>query len=137
MALTEASPINRLVKAVGSKFKVTLKAGEDCKAGDALGYSSGWMRALATVATAIDAELIALEGGVGGDEIEVAVSAVLGGFTGGTAGGSVYQAEGTASGEYTETAPATTGDVNTIIGVILSATEILLFPGNRAPTTSA
>ena len=32
--------------------------------GDALGYSSGWKRALATVGTAIQGELIALQNGV-------------------------------------------------------------------------
>ena len=137
MALTEASPIRRNVKAVGPKFKITLKAAESCVAGDALGYNSGWMRALATAGTAIDTELIALEASSGGDEIEVCATAVIGGFTGGTVGGSVYQAEGTSSGEYTETAPSTTNDVNTIIGVIISATDILVWPGNRAPSLSA
>ncbi len=137
MALTEASPIRRVIRAIGPKFKITLKAAESCVAGDALGYSSGWMRALATVGTAIDTELIALEAGSGGDEIEVCETAVIDGFTGGTVGGSVYQAEGALSGQYTETAPSTTNDVNTIIGVIISATAILLWPGNRVPSLSA
>ena len=134
MALTEASPLNRNIKAIGPKFKITLSG--TVKAGDALGYSSGWKQALATTGTAIQTELIALEPGVSGDEIEVCATAVIGGFSGGTPGGSVYQAEGASNGEYTETAPSTSGDVNTIIGVILSATEILVWPGNRAPTTA-
>ena len=137
MALTEASPINRRVQAVGPKFKITLKAGESCVAGDALGYNAGWMRALATVGTAIQTRLIALEAGSGGDVIEVCNAAILGGFTGATAGNPLYQAEGALSGEYTETAPTTTGDVNTVIGRILSATEILVTPDTRDDSTSA
>ena len=136
MALTEASPKNRRITAIGPKFPITLKAASPCIAGDALGYSSGWMLALATTGTAIAAELIACEKGVGGDVIEACREAVIGGFSGGTVGGAVYQAEGTASGEYTETAPSTGGDCNTIIGVIISATEILVWPGNRAPTVA-
>jgi hypothetical protein len=136
MALTEASPVSRVTQEAGPKFRITLKAGESCVAGDALGYSSGWMRALATTGAAIQTELIALEAGSGGDVIEVCATAVIGGFTGGTPGGAVYQAEGSASGQYTETAPSTGGDVNTIIGVILSASEILVWPGNRAPSTA-
>ncbi len=137
MALTEGTPVSRNVKSAGPKFKITLKASEPCVAGDLLGFSSGWMRALATTGTAIQGELIALEAGAGGDEIEVCETAVLGGFTGGTAGASVYGAEGSASGEYTETAPSDTGDCDTIIGIILSATEILVWPGSRADSLSA
>ncbi len=134
MPLTEASPIHRTIKAIGPKFKITLAG--TVLAGDALGYASGWKQALATAGTAIQTELIALEGGDSGDEIEVAATAVLGGFTGGTVGGAVYQAEGSLNGQYTETAPATATDVNTIIGAILSATDILVWPGNRAPSTA-
>ena len=134
MALTESSPLSRTVKAAGPKFKITLAG--SVVAGDALGYATGWKQALATTGTAIQTELIALESGVSGDVIEVCQVAVIGGFTGGTVGGSVYQAEGSANGQYTETAPSTSGDVNTIIGVILSATEVLVWPGNRAPSTA-
>ena len=131
MALTEASPRNRTVRAIGPKFKITLAG--TCVAGDALGYSSGWKRALATVGTAIQAKLIALEGGVSGDEIEVCREAIIDGFTGGTEGGLLYLEEGAGvGGGYTETAPATTGDVNTIIGYILSATKVYAAPSVRA-----
>ena len=137
MALTEASPKNRRIQSVGQKFKITLKAAESCIAGDALGYSSGWMRALAVVGTAIQTRLIALEAGSGGDTIEATNQAVIGGFTGGTEGNPLYQAEGALSGEYTETAPTTSGDVNTIIGRLLSATEILVTPETRDDSTAA
>jgi len=131
MALTEASPRDRIVRAIGPKFKVTLAG--TVLAGDAIGYATGWKRALATVGTAIQTELIALESGVSGDVIEVSETAVIGGFTGGTPGGLVYNEEGAGvGGGYTETAPATTGDVNTIIGRILSATDILVSPSVRA-----
>ncbi|HLB26891.1 MAG TPA: hypothetical protein VJN32_04525 [Dehalococcoidia bacterium] len=131
MALTEATPRKRVVTAIGSKFKITLSG--TVIAGDLIGYSSGWKRALATVGTAIQAKLIALEGGVSGDVIEVCREAVIDGFTSGTAGGLLYLEEGAGvGGGYTETAPATTGDVNTIIGYILSATAVFAAPSVRA-----
>jgi len=131
MALTEASPRDRIVTAAGPKFKVTLSG--TVLAGDAIGYATGWKRALATVGTAIQPKLIALESGVSGDVIEVSREAVIAGFSGGTVGGLVYLEEGAGvGGGYTETAPATTGDVNTIIGYILSATEIYVAPSVRA-----
>ncbi len=131
MALTEATPRRRIVKEVGAKFPITLSG--TVVAGDAIGYASGWVRALATVGTAIDMELVALEDGDSGDVIEVAAAAVIGGFTGGTPGGPAYNEEGAGvGGGYTETAPSTTNDVNTIIGRILSATEIFVNPSVRA-----
>src|SRR3972149_859443 len=115
MALTEASP----------------------RAGDCIGYATGWKRALATVATAIQTKLIALESGVSGDVIEVCETALISGFTGGTPGGLVYNEEGAGvGGGHTEPAPSTTGDVNTILGYILSATEILVSPSTRAGSTA-
>lgn len=99
--------------------------------GDACGYSSGWKRALATVATAIQGRCIALEDGVAGQRISVAFDyAVLGGarFSGGTAGSALYVAEGTDNGEYTETAPSDTGDCNKIIGYVMSPTIIMVTP---------
>src|SRR3990170_8888246 len=106
MALTEGSPRKRTVDAIGPKFKLTLSG--TVIAGDLIGYSSGWKRALATVGTAIQTKLIALEGGVSGDVIEVCREAVIGGFTGGTVGALVYNEEGAGvGGGYTETAPST------------------------------
>ena len=131
MALTEASPRNRTIIAIGPKFKITLAG--TCIAGDALGYATGWKRALATVGTAIQTKLIALEGGVSGDVIEVTREAVITGFTLGTPGGLVYNEEGAGvGGGYTETAPVTGGDVNTILGYILAADTILVAPSTRA-----
>ena len=131
MALTENASRARNVTAIGPKFKVTLSG--TVLPGDCIGYSSGWKRALATVGTAIQTKFIALEGGVSGDVIEVCAEAVIGGFTAGTVGGLVYNEEGAGvGGGYTETAPSTGGDVNTILGYILSATEIYVAPSVRA-----
>ncbi len=134
MALTEASPINRIVTAAGPKFPVVLSG--DVNAGDLIGYSSGWKQALATVGTAIQSRFVALESGLSGDTIEVTAEAIVSGFTGGTLGGAVYSAEGTSNGEYTETAPATGSDVNTILGYIVSATTVHVRPGMRADSTA-
>ncbi len=132
MALTEATPVDRTIETADFRCTITLKAAEVCRAGDLLGFSSGWMRALATVGTVIAGELVALEDGIGGDVIEAAQLVVMGGFTGATPGAPVYSAEGTAEGEYTETAPSTQFDIKTIIGRCLSATQILVMPGVRA-----
>jgi hypothetical protein len=128
MALTEATA-GRTINDAAMPVRVTLA--EACKKGDLLGYSSGWKRALATVGTAIQAKLIAGEDGASGDVITAYSTALVSGFTGGTPGGALYAAEGTSYGCYTESAPVTTGDCNTIIGLIVSATEVLAWPGNR------
>ena len=105
---------------------------EACKRGDVLGYSTGWKLALATVGTAIQGRVVALADGAIGDEIPVSPNPVVSGYTGATPGGYVYVAEGTDSGQITQTAPSTTGDCNTIIGIALSATEVLFFLNSRA-----
>jgi hypothetical protein len=135
MALTEATSRKRVITAAGPKFKITLAG--TVIAGDCVGYASGWKRALATVGTAIVTRLIALEGGVSGDVIEVTATAVISGFTGGTPGGALYNEEGAGvGGGYTETAPATAGDVNVIIGRILAADTVLATPNTRADSVA-
>ena len=114
--------------------KVTLA--EACKAGDVLGYSSGWKRALATVGTAIQGRVVALRGGASGEEVAVSANPVIGGYSGATLGGYVYVAEGTSNGEVTETAPSTSGDCNTIIGIALSTTSVMFFLNSRADSTA-
>ena len=104
--------------------------------GDVLGYDSGWKRALATVGTAIQGRLIALADGVSGDVIPVSPCPVVSGYSGATPGGYVYVAEGTDNGKVTQTAPSTSGDCNTIIGIALSATVILFFLNARADSTA-
>jgi len=114
--------------------KVTLA--EACKAGDVLGYSSGWKRALATVGTAIQGRVVALRGGATGEEVPVSANPVIGGYSGATPGGYIYVAEGTSNGEVTETAPSTSGDCNTIIGIALSSTSVMFFLNSRADSTA-
>ena len=114
--------------------KVTLA--ESCKRGDVLGYSSGWKRALATQGSVIQGRLVALTDGQSGDEVPVSANPVIGGYSGATLGGYVYVAEGSNYGQITQTAPSTSGDANTIVGVALSATEVMFFLNSRADSTA-
>jgi hypothetical protein len=124
----------RIIEQGEGLVKVTLA--EACKAGDILGYSSGWKRALATVGTAIQGRLVVGEDGASGDEITAYRRAVVSGYSGGTAGDAVYVAEGTDHGKITETIPTTSGDCDTIIGYMASATVAALEPGSRADSTA-
>ncbi len=114
--------------------KVTLA--EDCKCGDVLGYDSGWKRALATTGSVIQGRLVALADGESGGEVPVSANPVIGDYSGATPGGYVYVAEGSDSGQITQTAPSTSGDANTIIGIALSATEVMFFLNSRADSTA-
>lgn len=105
--------------------------------GDVVGNSSGIKRALATVGTAIQGIGIAMADGVSGEVIPVCFGqCVVGGrYSGGAgAGTKIYSAEGTDNGKVTETAPTTTGDCNKIIGVELSATEVMFDCNANADT---
>jgi len=114
--------------------KVTLA--EDCKCGDVLGYSSGWKRALATTGAVIQGRLVALADGKSGEEVPVSANPVVGGYSGATSGGYAYVAEGSDNGKITQTAPSTSGDANTVIGVALSATKVLFFLNSRPDSTA-
>jgi len=105
------------------------------KIGDAVGWSSGWKRALATVATAIQLRCIAGEDGTTNQEIKAYFGKTLisgSRFSGGTAGAALYVAEGTDNGEFTETAPTTTGDCTTIVGYMISANEAVMTPNRNS-----
>jgi len=125
----------RIIEQGEGLVKITLA--EAVKAGDVLGYSSGWKRALATVGTAIQGRLVAGEDGTGSDVVTAYRRAVVSGYTGGTAGNPVYVAEGTDNGKITETKPTTSGDCDTIIGYMVSATVAALEPGSRADSTAS
>ncbi len=124
----------RIIEQGDGVVKITLA--EACKAGDILGYSSGWKRALATVGTAIQGRLVAGEDGSSGDVITAYRRAVVSGYSGGTAGNPVYVAESTDYGKITETKPTTSSDCDTIIGYMASATAAALEPGSRADSTA-
>jgi hypothetical protein len=114
--------------------KVTLA--EYCKCGDVLGYSSGWKKALATTGSVIQGRLVTLADGESGEEVPVSANPVVSGYSGATPGGYVYVDEGSNNGQITQTAPSTSGDANTIIGIALSATKVLFFLNSRADSTA-
>ncbi len=114
--------------------KVTLA--EDCKCGDVLGYSSGWKRALATTGSVIQGRLVALADGENGGEVPVSANPVVSGYSEATPGGYAYVDEGSNNGRITQTAPSTSGDANTIIGVALSVTKVMLFLNSRPDSTA-
>ena len=124
----------RIIEQGEGLVKITLA--EACKAGDILGHSSGWKRALATVGTAIQGRLVAGEDGASGDVITAYRRAVVSGYSGGTAGSAAYVAEGTDNGQITESKPSTSGDCDTIIGYVVAATVAALEPGSRADSTA-
>ncbi|MBI2831804.1 MAG: hypothetical protein HYX79_06070 [Chloroflexi bacterium] len=125
----------RVIEQGEGLVKITLA--EACKAGDILGYSSGWKRSLATVGTAIQGRLVAGEDGASGDVITAYRRAVVSGYSGGTAGNAVYVAEGTDYGKVTETKPTTQGDCDTLIGYMATATVAALEPGSRADSLAS
>ncbi len=99
--------------------------------GDAVGFSSGWKRALATTGGVIQMRCVALENGVAGQRAAVCFGEcyIKGGrFTTGTANGALYVAEGTASGQYTQTIPTDTGDATTRVGTMLTVTDAIVTP---------
>ncbi len=108
---------------------------EDCQSGDVLGYSSGWKRALATTGSVIQSRLVALAEGKSGGEVPVSANPAVGGYSGATPGSYVYVAEGSNDGQITDTAPSTSGDANTIIGLALTASEVMFFLNSRPDST--
>ena len=84
----------------------------------------------------IQGRLIALKAGLSGEIIPVSHTAVVKGYSGATPGNPIYVAEGSSNGQVTETAPTTSGDANTIIGIVLEADTILFFLNSRADSTA-
>jgi hypothetical protein len=123
MALTDPQKGRSVVCGPGPSAATVTLAGTVSE-GDVIGYSTGWKRALATVGSVVNPQLIALKGGISGDVIPVAQVCVVTGYTGATPGALIYLAEGTSNGMVTETAPSTTNDVKTVIGVALDANTI-------------
>jgi hypothetical protein len=109
---------------------------EACQMGDVLGYSGGFVRALAATGSVIQGRLVALRKGASGEKVPVSANPVVGGYSGGTPGNYVYAAEGSDYGKITETAPSDGGDANTIIGLVLTATKVMFFLNSRADSTA-
>ena len=136
MAYTDAQA-NGSIKYGEDEAEVTLAG--TVKIGDAVGYSSGWKRALATTGGVIQIRCVAGEDGTTGKKIKVYFGKTLLGGTrlsGGTTGSAVYVAEGTDNGKYTETAPSTSGDAKTVVGYMLSGTEAALIPNHNQDSTA-
>ena len=108
------------------------------KRGDILGYDSGWKKAIATTGGVIQGRLVALADAAANAKVPVSHIAVVGGYSGATPGSPVYVNEGSDNdGTVTQTAPDTSGDADTVIGIALSATEILFFLNSRADSTAS
>ena len=107
---------------------ITLK--EAVTKGDAIGYYNGWRKALATVTTVYQMRCVASEDGVTSQDITAYFGLVImgGRLSGGTAEAALYVAEGSSSGQYTETAPTTTGDANKKVGSMITDSVAILFP---------
>lgn len=107
--------------------------------GDALGFDDGWKRALATTGSVVQMRCVASEDGVAGQTIMAYFgTAILEGsrLSGGTAGSSLYVAEGSDSGKYTETAPSTSGDATKVVGEMLTDTKAIIYPQKNDDSTA-
>jgi len=131
MAFADPGVGRQVIQAPGPAGATVLLAAA-CEEGDILGYSTGWKLALATAGSVIAGQVVALKKGAIGDYIPVATVCVVQGYTGGTPGGLIYVAEGSASGDVTDTIPTTQSDSVTVIGVLLSATTIAFNLSNVA-----
>lgn len=131
MAFEDPGKNRQIIDSGKGPYPPTVTLAEACKRGDVLGYSSGWKKALATTGSVIQGRVVALAEGAVGDVIPVSPCPTVGGYSGSTPGDYVYVDEGSNSGMVTQTAPTDSGDANTIIGIALSATEILFFLNSR------
>ena len=135
MAFSDPRKDRQILWSPGPQAPTVTLAGA-AKRGDILGYSSGWKQALATTGSVIQGRLVALADGALGATIPVATMAVVGGYAGATPGSPVYVDEGSNNGGVTQTAPSTSGDANTIIGMALSADTVLYFLNSRSDSTA-
>lgn len=112
----------------------TVTVEQDVKAGDVLGYSSGWVKAIASGETVIQGRLVAVADAPADGQCPVSHVALVEGYSGATAGGYVYVST-SAAGSVTQTAPSSAGDADTIIGIALTETTILFFLNSRPDST--
>jgi len=99
------------------------------KPGDLIGYSSGWVKALATVTTIVDAWLIVGQRGVTGDVVTCFRRAVFWDRDAPYTAGSKYWLGETGNGEaggITATKPTTTGDREQCVGCAISTERVIV-----------
>ena len=121
MAYADDTTGGRVIEYGIGPVEVALSAAVEC--GDLLGVSSStWVRADANAE--IYAELVAGIAGASGDVITAYRIARVSGVTGGTKGAALYLSD--TVGESSESA----GTVKQIVGVVLTATSILLCPSS-------
>ena len=110
-------------------------SGVSYKPGDLIGYSSGWVMALATVTTIVDAEFIVGQKGVSGDVVTVYKRATLFDRDAPFTAGSVYYTGETGNGGaggITATKPTTTGDLEQKVGIAISTERVVVDLSNIA-----
>lgn len=120
MAFADVTP--RVVSAVATPVKVTLAG--TVVAGDLIGFTTGWVQAVASATAPIAARLVAIEDGVSGDIIDATPFAAITSYTGGTAGSQLFLSS-TAGGVK----ESVTGSVYQKVGMMVSATVGMLYPG--------
>ncbi len=106
-----------------AELRIPITLAASVKAGDLLGYSSGWKQAIASSSAPIAAELVALECGASGETIMAARRAYVGDVSGGTAGAEVFLSS--TAGGY---ASSPNGSVRQVVGVMATATTMLIDP---------
>lgn len=138
MAFADAQD-NAVVIPVSNDGISTVTLAGTATKGDALGFSSGWKRALATTGSVVQMRCIALEDGVTGQQIAVCFGEcyIKGGrFSGGTANSALYVAEGSDNGKYTQTIPTDSGDATTRVGTMLTTTDAIVTPNHNVDSTA-
>lgn len=104
---------------------LVIKAGEWIGRGELLGYSSGWVRADADLATNIYAQFVAMQDGVGGQKIQACKKCLLFDEDAPYTANTAQYLSGTA-GTITETRPATNGDLIQVVGRSLDTSRCLI-----------
>ncbi|MFA5036680.1 MAG: hypothetical protein WC479_05840 [Candidatus Izemoplasmatales bacterium] len=106
-------------------FSAELNTSVSCGAGTLLGINSSGKAVLATITsgTFVLARGMALTSGTAGDRITLFRQGRVNGFAGLTVGSSLYNA---GTGNYTQTAPTTPGQLLQTVGFAISASEIVL-----------
>jgi hypothetical protein len=100
-------------------------AGTDYSKGDLLGYSSGWVKADADLATNIYAQYVLLQGGKGGETVKACEKCLLHDTDAPWTANTAQYLSGTAGGT-TETRPTTNGDLIQIVGRSLDTARCLI-----------